>query len=473
MKKLLSLALILALTLGLVPGVLAAEEVPTIKWVQVGNGMPKNYDAWKANLDPYLEEKIGAHIEMEIVSWGDWNQRRNVIVNTNEDYDILFTNLETFSNDVNIGAFADITELLDGVPALKELLPETYWKSVTIGDKIYGVPTMKDNAIAIYFIWDQAVADKYEIDIDAIKDFADLDEPLRKMKAEEGSPLFLTSNGLHHITAWYDKLGTGLPLGVHYKDDSKKVVPIFEQEDIMERLKLMHTWFNEGIINADAAIQPENPTYRMFFIEQGWSLAAKSTWGPNMGLNDQGKPIYNIEARQWGESTMSNDSIQGSISCISKSSKHPDKALALLELVNTDAKVRDALYYGLECEDFKYTSDGKLHRISTDWPMAGYTQGSFFAATQLDTDEFNQWEEVKELNANAIPSPALGFQFEYAEVVGDEVINCKEIWERYKSELLTGTVNPEEAVPQMMEELRSAGFDKIIEEAQKQLDAFK
>ncbi len=152
--------------------------------------------------------------------------------------------------------------------------------------------------------------------------------------------------------------------------------------------------------------------------------------------------------------------------------KNPEKALQLLELVNTDSKVRDALYYGLEGVDFEYTTDGKLHRITTDWPMAGYTQGSFFAATQLDTDEHNQWAEVKELNANAIASPALGFQFDYADTVGDEVINCKEIWERWKGELLTGTVDPQEAVPQMMSELRDAGFDKIIEEAQKQLDAF-
>ena len=34
-------------------------DVVTLKWVTVGNGMPENYDAWKANLDKYLEEKIG------------------------------------------------------------------------------------------------------------------------------------------------------------------------------------------------------------------------------------------------------------------------------------------------------------------------------------------------------------------------------------------------------------------------------
>lgn len=38
--------------------------------------------------------------------------------------------------------------------------------------------------------------------------------------------------------------------------------------------------------------------------------------------------------------------------------------------------------------------------------------------------------------------------------------------------LLTGTADPEVMVPQMMQELRAAGFDKIVAEAQSQVDAF-
>lgn len=50
---------------------------------------------------------------MEVVGWGDWDTRRNVVVNTAGEYDILFTNLNTYTNDVSTGAFYDITELLD------------------------------------------------------------------------------------------------------------------------------------------------------------------------------------------------------------------------------------------------------------------------------------------------------------------------------------------------------------------------
>lgn len=49
--------------------------------------------------------------------------------------------------------------------------------------------------------------------------------------------------------------------------------------------------------------------------------------------------------------------------------------------------------------------------------------------------------------------------------------NCTEIYNRYKSEINTGAVDPETAVPEMMSEMRAAGFDDIVEKVQAQIDA--
>ena len=56
--------------------------------------------------------------------------------------------------------------------------------------------------------------------------------------------------------------------------------------------------------------------------------------------------------------------------------------------------------------------------------------------------------------------------------LSNELSSCMEIWQRYKSELLTGTMDPATGVPQMMEEMRAAGFDEIVAEAQTQIDAW-
>lgn len=444
------------------------KEVVTIKWVAVGSGMPTNYDAWKNHINSYLEEKIGVNIEFEVVSWGDWDNRRSVIVNTNEDYDILFTNLNTFAGDVNLGAFMDISDIVKNqTPNLYSYIPESYWEASSIGGKIYAVPTYKDSSVTQYFVWDKELLSKYNLDVSGLHKIEDLTEALTTIKDGEKAPSFvLHKDGLVTVVGnYYDGMGAGLmPVGVNFTDESRKVVSTLEQPEVMAGLKQLHQWYKDGIINSDAATLAEAPKYRKCFVAQGWSGAAITTWGPQMGVE--------AIAIQYGDTIVSNDSVQGSMNCISSSSKHPDKALQLLELVNTDPYVRDALYYGLEGENFKYTADGKIEKINEEWTMAGYTQGTFFNVSQLATADFNQWEEVQELNANATPSVLLGTSFDWT-LVEDELANCIEIWNRYKPEVFTGTTDPETTIPVIMEELRAAGFDRIVEEAQKQIDAAK
>lgn len=442
------------------------EEVVDLKWIQVGSGMPSNYEAWKKNLDSYLEEKIGVHLNVEVISWGDWNARRSVIVNTNEPYDILFTDFTTYVSDIDLGAYYDLTEIVKTAsPRLYSMILQDYWKAAEVNGKLYAVPTLKDSSMTQYFIWDKAMLDQYEIDASDMHTLDSMTEALAEIHEGENAPSFiLSNNGLISMLNTYDQMSTGLPaIGVRYNDAEGKVVATMEQEDIMEQLKILHEWYQAGIINSDAATHPEDNAAKPCSVGQGWSLAAKSTWGPNMGIE--------AEAVQWYETIVSNDTVRGSMSCISSSCKYPEKALQLLELVNTDSYVRDALYYGLEGENFAYTDDKRVTKLNEDWSMAGYTQGTFFNVTQLEGEEVNQWDEVKELNENAKPSVLLGFTFDTAEVA-DELANCTEIYQRYKSEILTGTKDPEQEVPAMMEEMRAAGFDAIVEAAQKQVDAF-
>lgn len=468
MKKFLALALCLTMLFGMAASVASAEEVVTLKWVMVGNGMPANYDAWLAKINPYLAEKIGVNVEMEIIPWGDWDNRRNVIINTGEKFDIIFGNLGTFNNDVKLGAYQEMTEemLNEHGKGLLELIPASYWDACRVEGKIYAVPTYKDSSMTYYFVWDKELLDEYKIDASDAHTLAAIEPILKNLKDKTDNPVFPQhSNGAGYLLSEYDGMGAGLPaLGVHMEDKEMKVVSVLEQEDVMNSLKTLHAWFEEGYINQDAATHPEGDKYNVCNVAQGWPAAAKTVWGPNMGKEAQ--------AVQFGSTWLSNETVQGSLNSISVNCEHPEKAIALLNIVNTDSYVRDLLFYGLEGDNWDYTEDGRVHKNNTDWSMAGYTQGTFFKVTQLDDVDFNQWDEVKELNAMAKPSVLLGFFFD-TTAVQDEIASCVEIFNRYKAEVLTGTKNPEESVPEMMKEMRDAGFDKIVEEAQKQVDAFK
>ena len=444
----------------------ASGEVVDIKWAMVGNGMPDNYDAWKAKLDAYLEEKIGVHLDMEVVKWDDWSNRRSILSKSNTEFDILFTDSGTYASDVRTNTFADISGILQSTcPDLYSFIPEDYWDAVSIDGGIYAVPTYKDSSATQYFVWDKELVDKYEIDYENLHDLQSLTDALTKIKDGEGSePFILASDGLGAVLDKYDGMGAGLPgIGVSYNDSTKKAVSVYEQEDVMADLKTLHEWYKAGIINQDAETLGEAPKYRMCYVAQGWPLAAKTVWGPNMDKE--------VVVSQWGDTHLSFSTVGGSLNCISSSCKNVEKALQLLELVNTDTYVRDALYFGLEGENFEYTTDGRVHKINTDWPMAGYTQGTFFIMSNQEGADPNQWEEVKKQNEEATASSCLGFALDVTNIQ-NEVSNVNTVWDKYKFDMLTGASDPATAVPKCVEELKAAGLDTIIAEAQKQVDEF-
>lgn len=122
---------------------------------------------------------------MEVVAWGDWDNRRNIIISTNEDYDIIFGNGNVYTSDTKLGAYYDITDLIDdNMPGLKELMPSDYWDAVAIDGKIYAVPTYKDSSLSNYAIWDKEIVDKYNLDIESMTDISSLTDTFKQIKSD-------------------------------------------------------------------------------------------------------------------------------------------------------------------------------------------------------------------------------------------------------------------------------------------------
>lgn len=125
------------------------------------------------------------------------------------------------------------------------------------------------------------------------------------------------------------------------------------------------------------------------------------------------------------------------------------------------------LWYGLEGVNFEYVDENgvqKVQKINTDWTLAAYTQGTFFVATpEVGSDGFG---EVKEQNANAIASPAMGFVPDTTNIA-DQISAVQAIFEGYKSLLMTGT-GTQENIDAMLSEMRDSGFDDILNEVNAQ-----
>jgi putative aldouronate transport system substrate-binding protein len=468
MKKIFFALPVLALVLGgCGSGNKGASGVPTVIWWQIGSTQGGFAEDLKVISD-YTQEKIGIRVDIRQAGWGDAAQRFTTMINAGEYYDMLFTDLGSYNRYVSLGAFADLTDLVPShAPQLWEYLPEVLWNGVKVKGRIYAVPTYKDSSKTGFQFWDHELVEKYRLDISDTS-WAGLDRSFRAIKTGEGAryyPFILARSTNHFIFDVYDSLAADLqPLGVRLDDQEHRVINTLEQPEVQEAFKYLHQWYEAGIINPDANMMDETPKYRPFFIAQAWPAVAAS-YATSAGIEQYDG------VRCFGPS-YSTDSIQGSMNAINVNSKYKAEALKLLELVNRDKKFRDMLGYGIEGKHFTYVDGGnRVHRDRTDWSLINYQVGSYFIETPEDTVPPGYWDEVRQLNEEAVPSVMLGFMLDL-EPIRNEVINCRTAWLKYVTDLNTGASDPTVVLPQVMRELKNAGFDQVIAEAQRQVDDF-
>ena len=441
---------------------------PTLIWWNIGTSQPGFAEDLKV-ISNYTQEKIGVRIDIKQSGWGEASQRWTTMINAGEYFDILFVDEGSYVRFAVMGAFADLTDLLpETVPQLWDYIPDVLWEGVKVKGRIYSVPTYKDSSRTGYYYWDHKYVEKYNIDLTRYG-WAYLDEVFRRVKAGEKNPRFYPFQLMRGSDTFlfenYDGLSALMPaIGVRIDDQKRRVVNTLEQPDIKETLAFFHAWYRDGIINPDANMADENPLGVPFFIAQAWPSVAIS-YAIYNGV-EQYDPV------RFSGPFYSTGSIQGSLNAISANSKYKKEALRFLQLVNSDTKLRDMLHLGIEGKHFEYVNDGAaIRRIRTDWPLINYQQGSYFIETPLDSAPPGYWDEVRQQNEEATPSVMLGFMMDTDPVI-NELMNCRNVYNRYAVDLITGASDPGVVLPKVIAELKNNGFDKVIAEAQRQVDEY-
>lgn len=446
----------------------ASGETVMLKWIQIGS-MPQNNDAVIAAMNDYTVEKIGIGVDVSYLDWGVWKDKVTAMINSGEYFDMMFTNGDNYTSGINLGAFADLTDLIGDYPALQSYIPDKVWEGVKVNNKIYAIPTYKDSSQTQYWVWDKEIVDKYGFDYQNIHTVEELDPVLYQIQDAINAgeiqniqyALTIASDGINGFLMNYE---SPIPaLGVRYDDEDLKVVNVFEQEEIMNVLRYMHKWYGDALINPDAATTDQGPKWCIVSSGQGFP-GAEVSWASGRGAE--------VYAEPFAGPIYSTTSILGSVNAISAASKYKAEALKYLELMNTDETLRNMFAYGLEGTDYTKNDDGTITRAENGYNPATYSQASYFGLYPVAPNPADQWDKVKAWNEKATSSVLLGFNFERSSVE-TEIANCSLIMDRYKKELYTGTRDPEEAVPALYADLEKAGLEAVREEYKKQIDAWK
>lgn len=429
---------------------------------------PDDLDLVTKELSKKTLEKINATVKLIFIDWGDYDSKITAIINSGENYDIAF--MSNYLENAKKGVYEPLDDILKKYgQGILGVIDPRFWDGVRVDGKIYGIPTNKEIATPQWWMYPKELVEKYNIDIETIKTLEDLEPWFKRLRVLEPEWQLMDLNQNTHFYWGYEYLiSDHVPAVICINDDDLIVRNLYEEERTVEVLKTLRRYFKAGYINQDAAIKPPSGLIRGEKVF--WQQAQGGPYADVIWSKDRGYPIVAVQAEQ---AIITTESTRGAIVTVSVNSKHKEKAVEFLNLVNTDSDVRNTLGYGIEGIHYKLVNNKvKFLDASSKYSVPNYSLGNRFIMYPTIDDPDDLWEEYKAFNNAAVKSPILGFVPDIDPIKNDinAVVNVSK---EFRPALMTGSVDIEENLPKFIAKLKESGLDKIIETLQIQLNEWK
>lgn len=449
-----------------------SEEPVNLIWYTIGTPQ-KDVDRVMEEVSKYTKEKINATITMKMIDWGDYAQKMQVNVASGEPMDIIFTSAGGFDYVQNArkGAFLQLDELLEQYGQdLKNTIDPAFLEGSKVDGHNYGIPANKELPQQEVWRFNKTFLDKYNLDISNVRSLESIEPLLKTIKENEPGVTPFAMNKEYVPYVPYDYIIQNLPMAVKLDTTDYKIVNILETPEMQEALNLMHKYYKAGYVAPEAATTGSTSdlmTSGQWFMDRAQTQPlADNLWSASYGY-----PVVSTPA---SDAIITNTSVQGSIMAISANSEHPEKAMEFLNLLNTDPVLRNMVDSGIEGVHYKKIDDTHYENLaeSKNYDMPSYSLGNNMLLYLNANDPDDKWEQFKKFNAEGVNSPILSFNFDSTKVA-TEMATVQNVKEQFWSSLMTGTVDPAEYLPKAIKKFKEAGLDKVIAEAQAQLDAWR
>jgi putative aldouronate transport system substrate-binding protein len=468
-----------------------------------------------------IEKEIGAHLNLIFIDPGMYAEKINLMISSGEEFDLCFManwgDMNFFENAAK-GAFVDMTGLLaQYAPQTYSRIPEALWDGVKVDGKIYGSVNYQQWGVASR----KGVAVRMDIAEEAGFDWKELKGKSALDMMEALTPFLEKAVAAHpEMIGWetsstysfflndplywdMEPVGDMTQPGWVRFTEADTVINQFETPEFAAYCDIMREWYQKGLVRKDGAtLQDPSPDRQANRILAGWNYdwpdyidnpptgVAELTI---QGYKDANYTIPGMSMTLPGEAPAGRVSTTRTVvpaaaaptACvaISATSKHPEKAMEMIELLNTNDELFNLIQWGEEGVDFQYNENGDFTRIDgmyslnyNEWQIGQSYNPDFtrseFGRNQTGDDQKKALEIVYKADLEADPSPVTGFTFD-ATPVKTELANCSAVISEFIPVLSNGAGDPAELLPQFLSRLENAGVNTIIVEKQAQLDAWK
>lgn len=445
-----------------------SDGVPTLIWYVPGDSQKDMPEVMKA-ANKIIEKKIGAKLDLKMIDESAFSEKMSMKMASNEVFDLCFTGyINQYKPGVDVGGFLELTELINkyGKEMRKEL-PDYVFDSAKEQGGIYAVPNMQvmANVEGIFFFED--IAQKYGIKEGMeFKNITELEPYFEEIKKNEKNVYPICNGAAQFYLLDYTPVNQNPT--IYIKNDAKpgdKLQLVYDMDEYKQGLETTKRWYDKGYIRPDVDTAANNKTED---LRAGRYASFQGRWKP--GIENDHKSMYGRKTVFVSSGHKLLTVARDTMTAVSSTSKNPEKAMQLLNLVNTDKELYNIICYGLEGKHYEKL-DGEYIRLIEN---SGYSQlacwkfGNQFNAYLLEGQEPDIWKQTKALNDSASRATSYGFSFDENGVKSEEA-QCAAVVGEYSS-LGNGSGDYEKLLPECRKRLKNAGVDVIIDAAQKQLD---
>lgn len=459
------------------------DEPYTVTMVLNGSTQPDE-ERIEQKINEILEPELNANLDIVVLPWASASQQLQLMLSGDEKIDVFYTQATNAVQYMNAGQIIDMSELIDKYGTnIKQIYGEDIAKINQIEGFVYGVPNQIERGSIPAVFMRKDLVEKYNIDISQIKEPKDLESVFATVKAGEPdmTMLYSINDGDTPVTRLFrgDNLSDNNYLGVLMdQTNSTKLENFFATDWFKDTTTMLYNWYQKGYISQDAGTNTENwrtvckagNLFSLFFAyHPGTPVEFESSTGYEFEI----VPFYN-------EPIINSSSYNGVTFSIAQNSENPEKTMEVLDYIYGSSEIMNLLNWGEQDKDYVIedadngiinfpegiTSDNAGYNLNLGWELPNQ-----FIAYKWTGSDPQLWEKMEEFNGSAKSSKAVGFLFDSSNY-SSEIAALSNIVKQYSGALYSGSGDPDELIPELLEALDDAGINEVIQAKQEQLDAF-
>ena len=459
------------------------DEPYTVTMVLNGSTQPDE-ERIEQKINEILEPELNANLDIVVLPWASASQQLQLMLSGDEKIDVFYTQATNAVQYMNAGQIVDMSELIDKYGTnIKQIYGEDIAKINQVEGFVYGVPNQIERGSIPAVFMRKDLVEKYNIDTSQIKEPKDLESVFETVKAGEPdmTMLYSINDGDTPVTRLFrgDNLSDNNYLGVLMdQTNSTKLENFFATDWFKDTTTMLHNWYQKGYISQDAGTNTENwrtvckagNLFSLFFsYHPGTPVEFESSTGYDFEI----VPFYN-------EPIINSSSYNGVTFSIAQNSENPEKTMEVLDYIYGSSEIMNLLNWGEQDKDYVIedadngiinfpegiTSDNAGYNLNLGWELPNQ-----FIAYKWTGSDPQLWEKMEEFNGSAKSSKAVGFLFDSSNC-SSEIAALSNIVKQYSGALYSGSGDPDELIPELLEALDDAGINEVIQAKQEQLDAF-